>query len=89
MKRERKPPKTWRRNMLAGAALLAVLDGTIVSASPDLARGLIALIVTLIVGGFIVAVWRSNSRLEKAAEGPGKGDKPSAGGGSAKQRGPS
>lgn len=58
--------------MLAGVALLAVLDGTILSVTPDLAREVVALAVTLVVGGFIVAVWRSNSRLEKAA-----GDRPS------------
>lgn len=67
MKRERRPPKTWRRNMLAGVALLAVLDGTIISATPDLTRELLALALTVVVGGFIVAVWRANSRLEKAA----------------------
>jgi hypothetical protein len=53
--------------MLAGLALLAVLDGTIISATPDLVREVFALAVTIVVGGFIAAVWRSNSRLEKAA----------------------
>jgi hypothetical protein len=53
--------------MLAGVALLAVLDGTILSATPDLVREVFALAVTVVVGGFIAAVWRSNSRLEKAA----------------------
>ena len=53
--------------MLAGVGLLAVLDGTIISATPNLTRAVIALAVTVVVGGFIVAVWRSNSRLEKAA----------------------
>lgn len=53
--------------MLAGAVLLAVLDGSILSASPDLVRAVIALVVTVVVGGFIVAVWRSNSKMEKAA----------------------
>jgi len=53
--------------MLAGVGLLAVLDGTIISATPDLTRAAFALAVTVVVGGFILAVWRSNSRLEKAA----------------------
>jgi hypothetical protein len=53
--------------MLVGVGLLAVLDGTILSATPDLTRALFALAVTAVVGGFILAVWRSNSRLEKAA----------------------
>jgi hypothetical protein len=53
--------------MLAGVALLAVLDGTILSVTPDLVREAFALVVTVLVGGFIVAVWRSNSRLEKAS----------------------
>ena len=52
--------------MLAGAALLAVLDGTIIAPGPSLTRDVIALGVTVLVGGFIVVVWRSNSRLEKA-----------------------
>jgi len=53
--------------MLAGVALLAVLDGTILSATPDLVREVFALAITVVVGGFIVAVWRSNSRHEKSA----------------------
>ena len=67
MKRERRPPKTWRRNMLAGVALLAVLDGTILSVNLNVVREVFALGITVVVGGFIVAVWRSNSRLEKAS----------------------
>jgi len=68
--------------MLAGAGLLAVLDGTILSASPSTTRALLALAVTLIVGGFILAVWRSNSKLEKAADGgrSQSGEKPPPGG---------
>jgi len=70
--------------MLFGAALLAVLDGTIVSATPNLTREVLALAVTLVVGGFIVSVWLSNSKLEKAAAAnPEKGargkGKPAAG----------
>ena len=53
--------------MLAGAALLAVLDGTILSPGPSLVRDAIALGLTILVGGFIVVVWRSNSKIEKAA----------------------
>jgi len=67
LKRERRPPKTWRRNMLAGVALLAVLDGTILSVNLNVVREVFALGITVVVGGFIVAVWRSNSRLEKAS----------------------
>jgi len=52
--------------MLAAAGLLFLLDLGIISATPDLARGLFALALTLVVGGFILAVWRSNSRMEKA-----------------------
>jgi hypothetical protein len=74
LKRERRPPKTWRRNMMAGLALLLVLDGTIVLPGPDLVRGVLALVVTLVVGGFIIAVWRSNSRMEKAAAKGGDGE---------------
>jgi hypothetical protein len=70
--------------MLFGAGLLAVLDGTILSATPNLTREVFALAVTLVVGGFILAVWRSNSKLEKAAAAsPEKGargkGKPTAG----------
>jgi hypothetical protein len=71
--------------MLFGVGLLAVLDGTILSATPNLTREVFALAVTLVVGGFILAVWRSNTKLEKAAaanpeKGPrGKG-KPAASG---------
>lgn len=74
MKRERRPPKTWRRNMIAGAALLALLDGTILSASPDLARAVVALVVTVFVGGFIAWAWVSNSRLERNSGGAGEPD---------------
>ncbi|MDG7006505.1 MAG: hypothetical protein JRM86_06170 [Nitrososphaerota archaeon] len=65
MKRGRKPPKTWRRNMLAGVVLLAILDGTILSASHDLARAVIALAITVLVGAFVAWTWVSNSRLER------------------------
>ena len=58
--------------MLAGLALLAVLDATIVSATPNLTRLVLAGVVTVVVVGFIAAVWRSNSRLEKAAIGSPK-----------------
>jgi len=53
--------------MLAGVALLAVLDGTILSVNLNVVREVFALGITVVVGGFIVAVWRSNSRLEKAS----------------------
>jgi hypothetical protein len=53
--------------MVFGAALLAVLDGTILSATPNLTRVLLALVVTLLVGGFIIGVWVSNSKMERDA----------------------
>jgi hypothetical protein len=53
--------------MLAGVALLAVLDGTILSVNINLVREVFALGITVVVGGFIAVVWRSNSKLEKAA----------------------
>jgi hypothetical protein len=54
--------------MLAGVALLAILDASILSGAPGLERSALALLVTVLVGGFIVAVWRSNARMEKAAQ---------------------
>jgi hypothetical protein len=69
--------------MLVSLGLVAVLDGTILSVTPDLTRALLALALTAVVGGFVVAVWRSNIRLEKAAEEQEKGGqggtKPAAG----------
>ena len=52
--------------MIGAAALLAVLDGAILSATPDVTRTGFALVVTILVGGAIIATWRSNTRLEKA-----------------------
>lgn len=52
--------------MLAAAGLLFLLDLGIISATPDLVREVAALVVTALFGGFIVAVWLSNSRMEKA-----------------------
>ena len=49
--------------------MLALLDATIISATPNLGRVLLALVVTALVGGFIVAVWRSNSKMEREAAG--------------------
>ena len=51
--------------MLASAALLLVLDGAILSTSPNTVREAFALVVTLVVGGFIVATWVATSKLEK------------------------
>ena len=67
MKRERRPPKTWRRNMLASLALMVVLDAIIISPGPNLAREALALVVTVLVGGFVLATWLSNSKMEKSA----------------------
>ncbi len=69
--------------MVGAGALLAVLDGAILSASPDLTRIAFALVVTVLVGGAILAIWRSNSKLEKAALESGRsspGGKPDGGG---------
>ena len=86
MKRERRPPKTWRRNMLAGLALMVVLDAIIISPGPNLAREVLALVITVVVGGFVLATWMSNSRMEReAAQKGGDGEaKPGASGASAK-----
>lgn len=63
--------------MLAAAGLLFLLDIGIISATPDTARELFALALTVVVGGFIVAVWRTNSRTEKLqAGGTGGGPAP-------------
>jgi hypothetical protein len=74
--------------MLAGAALLAILDASILSPAPDMTRAMVALVVTVLVGGFIVAVWRSNSKMEKSAgdaeKRPEKGGKRPAGRSSAR-----
>lgn len=53
--------------MIAAGAFLAVLDAVILSAEPDLTRTAFALVVTMAVGWVIVATWRSNTRIEKAA----------------------
>ena len=52
--------------MLTGAAFLVLLDGIILSPGLSTVREVIALALTLFVGGFIVAVWISNTKLEKA-----------------------
>jgi len=53
--------------MLASAGLLVVLDAAILSATPNLTRIVLALVVTAVVGGSILAIWRSNLRIERAA----------------------
>ena len=76
--------------MVGAGALLAVLDGAILSSTPDLTRIAFALVVTILVGGAILAIWRSNSRLEKAASESGKGarggGKPDGGGPASKSQ---
>jgi hypothetical protein len=67
LKRERRPPATWRRNMVAAAAFLVLLDAAIVSATPDTARIAFAAVVTALVGLVIFRIWRSNSRIERAS----------------------
>ena len=76
MKRERKPPAKWRRNMVAAAAFLALLDGVIISATPSMTRIAFAAAVTILVGIIIARIWRSNVKIEQAETGVAKG-KPS------------
>jgi hypothetical protein len=51
--------------MLTAFGLLVILDAIILSASPDMTRITIAIIVTLIVVIFVAVTWRRNSGLEK------------------------
>jgi hypothetical protein len=67
VKKERKPPKKWRRNMVTAAGLLGLLDAVIVSGSPSQVRVELALAVTVLVGFLIVRIWRSNIAIEKSA----------------------
>jgi len=55
--------------MLTGAAFLVLLDAIIISPGLDTVREVIALALTLFVGGFIVWVWVTNSKIEKVREG--------------------
>jgi len=74
LKRQRKPPKTWRRNMATAVVFLAILDAIIFSAGIDSTRIAFAGIVTAVVGLSIAKIWRSNTEFEKAAsEGKPKG----------------
>jgi hypothetical protein len=54
--------------MLTGAAFLVLLDAIILAPGPDTVREVIALALTLFVGGFVVWVWVTNTRIEKARE---------------------
>jgi hypothetical protein len=54
--------------MLTGAAFLGLLDAIIISPGPDPIRDAIALALTLLVGGFIVWVWVTNTRIERARD---------------------
>jgi hypothetical protein len=68
--------------MFAAAAFLAILDAVILSSAPDLTRTAFALAVSLVVGYAILMIWRSNSKLEKAADlekGPSGRGKPPVG----------
>lgn len=66
LKRERRPPKTWRRNMAVAAVFLLILDAIILAPSLDPPRVGLALVVTIGAGASIAWTWRSNSRLEKS-----------------------
>jgi hypothetical protein len=57
--------------MLTAAAFLALLDAVIISAAPNTTRIAFALAVTAIVGVAILRIWRSNTRIEKAANNAG------------------
>jgi hypothetical protein len=67
VKKERKPPTKWRRNMVTAAGLLVILDAVIVSGTPSQVRVELALAVTALVGFLIVRIWRSNIAIEKSA----------------------
>ena len=54
--------------MLTGAAFLAILDAVILSPGPDAVRDVIALALTLFVGGFIIWVWVTNTKIERTRE---------------------
>jgi hypothetical protein len=83
LKRERRPPPKWRRNMVTAAAFLVLLDAIIVSGTPDSTRIGLALVVTVAVGFAILRIWRSNTRIERASAGlerrAPEGGKPAAG----------
>lgn len=51
--------------MLTGAAFLILLDGIILGPGLSTAREVIALGLTIFVGGFIVWVWITNTRIEE------------------------
>jgi hypothetical protein len=51
--------------MLTGLALMVVLDAIIISPGPNLAREILALVVTMVVGGFVLSTWLTNSRMER------------------------
>jgi hypothetical protein len=67
VKKERKPPKKWRRNMVTAAGLLVLLDAVILSGTLSQVRVELALAVTVLVGFLIVRIWRSNIAIEKSA----------------------
>lgn len=76
--------------MVAAAGFLVLLDAVIVSAAPSPTRIAFALVVTLLVGGAIIKIWRSNTRIEKAGsrleQGASAGNKPSGSDRQAKKR---
>jgi hypothetical protein len=92
LKRERKPPQKWRRNMAAAAAFLAILDTVILSAAPNTTRIAFALVVTIVVGYAILRIWLSNIKLEKAAadleRSPPGGSRPPSGSPGKKRQSP-
>ncbi len=76
--------------MVTAAAFLVLLDAVIISATPDSTRIAFALVVTIVVGVAILRIWRSNTRIERAAadleQGASAGRRPPAGNGPAKKR---
>ena len=58
--------------MITAAAFLALLDAVIISAAPNTTRILFALAVTAVVGVAILRIWRSNTKIEKAANNSGR-----------------
>ena len=76
--------------MVTAAAFLVLLDAVIISPTPNSARFAFALLVTVVVGFAILRIWRSNTKIERAAadleQGTSVGSRPSARDGPGKKR---
>jgi hypothetical protein len=76
VKRDRRPPKNWRRNMVTAAAFLALLDAVIISGGATATRLELALALTLVVGFLIARIWRANVAMERRAGSAGEAADP-------------